>query len=172
MPSNEMDWGGLTLVVKDVKVGASAPGQSASATRNVVKHTTGATLLLTAEQSGGIIYLAKADGVTITFPATSVGLSYRFIVMTSVTSVGYKWSTSVQGTEFFDGSIISLGDAATAATVFTGNGTSHDNITMNGTTTGGLLGTELLVTCTAANKWTVSGQVVGSGTEVTPFATT
>jgi hypothetical protein len=137
-----------------------------------IRHTTGASLALTAAQSGAVVYLDKADGVAITLPASAVGLTYRFIVVTSVTSNAYKLSTAVQGTEFFDGTVNSLQDAAVASAVFTGDGTSHDNISMSGTTTGGLIGTDLMVTCTAANKWTTSGFLRASGTEATPFATT
>ena len=136
-----------------------------------IKHTTGATLALTAAQSGAKVFLAKADGVVVTLPATAVGLTYDFIVHTSVTSNAYKLSSSVQGTEFFDGTVNSSGDAAAASVVFTGDGTTHDNVSMNGTTTGGLIGTVLNVTCSAANLWTVSGWLVASGTEATPFAT-
>lgn len=141
---------------------------------NVIRHTTGATLTLTAAQSGGYVYLDKADGVTITLPATAIGLMYRFIVVTDVTSVGYKISTSVQNTEFFDGTYNSLDIDGTGVVgvVFAANGSTHDNMTMNGTTTGGLAGTELCMTCTAANKWTVSGFNRASGTVATAFATT
>lgn len=167
----EMDFGGLTLVCKNVKVGATSPGASGSGDQ-IVRHTTGATLSLTAAQSGGTIYLDKADGVVITLPAASVGLSYRFVVVTSVTSNAYKLSTATQGTEFFDGTINSLQDSAVASAVFSGDGSTTDNFSMNGTTTGGLVGTMIRVSCTVANKWTVDGFVRASGTEATPFSTT
>lgn len=137
----------------------------------VIRHTTGATRTLTAAESGATVYLDKADGVVITMPATAVGLSYDFVVVTSVTSNAYKLSSAVQGTEFFDGTYNSFQDAAVASAVFTGDGSTHDNFSMNGTTTGGLVGTQFNVTCTAANKWTVSGFVRASGTEATSFAT-
>jgi len=138
----------------------------------VIRHTTGATRTLTAADSGAQVYLDKADGVVITMPAAVVGLSFDFIVVTSVTSNAYKLSTATQGTEFFDGTINSLQDAAVASAVFTGDGSTHDNFSMNGTTTGGLVGTLLHVTCSKANTWTVSGFVRASGTEATPFSTT
>lgn len=137
----------------------------------VIRHTTGATRTLTAADSGAQVFLDKADGVVITMPAAVVGLSFDFIVVTSVTSNAYKLSTATQGTEFFDGTYNSLQDAAVASAVFTGDGTTHDNFSMNGSTTGGLVGTAIRVTCSAANKWTVSGSVRGSGTEATSFAT-
>lgn len=137
-----------------------------------IRHTTGATRTLTAPESGAVVFLDKADGVVVTLPAWAAGLTYKFVVVTSVTSNAYKLSTATQGTEFFDGSYQSLQDAAVASTMFTGDGSTHDNISMNGTTTGGLIGTELTVTATSSNKWTVSGQVRASGVEDTAFATT
>lgn len=137
----------------------------------MIRHTTGATRTLTAAESGAVVYLDKADGVTITLPAWAAGLMFRFFVVTSVTSNAYKLSTATQGTEFFDGTYSSLQDAAVASAVFTGDGSTHDNFSMNGSTTGGLVGTELMVVATSSNKWTVSGQVRGSGTEATSFAT-
>lgn len=206
--STQMDFANLTLVCKDLQVGATQPntqGTALSSTElslidgvtatsgvvaskavianasgfvpyvpTVVKHTTGATLALTAAQSGCCVYLSKADGVTVTLPASSVGLMYRFIVVTDVTSVGYKISTAVQGTEFFDGTYNSLDIDGTGVVgvVFAGNGTTHDNFNMSGTTTGGLAGTELLVVCTAANTWTISGFNRASGSVATSFSTT
>lgn len=139
-----------------------------------IKHTTGATRTLTAAESGAVIYLAKADGVVITLPAAALGLMYRFYVPVSVTSNAYKLSTATQGTEFFDGTYLShdIDGTGVVGVVFSGDGTTHDNYSMNGTTTGGLVGTELLVVCAAANLWTVSGHNRASGTVATSFSTT
>lgn len=134
---------------------------------------TAATLVLTAAQSGACIFLDKVDGIAVTLPASAVGLSYRFFVKTSVTSVGYKISSATQNTEFMNGTYNSfdIDGTGVVGVVFTGDGTTHDNFTMSGTTTGGLVGTELVFTCTAANLWTVSGFNRASGTVATAFAT-
>lgn len=139
-----------------------------------IKHTTGATRTLTAAESGAFVYLAKADGVVITLPAAALGLMYRFYVPVSVTSNAYKLSTATQGTEFFDGTYLShdIDGTGVVGVVFTGDGSTHDNYSMNGTTTGGLAGTELLVVCAAANLWTVSGHNRASGAVATSFSTT
>ena len=197
------DMGGITLVVKDLQVGATSPGTTGTSLSSTelgfldtvtassgvvaskavianssgqvphvavtVRHTTGNTRTLTAAESGATVFLDKADGVVITLPAWAAGLNYRFVVVTSVTSNAYKLSTATQGTEFFDGTINSLQDAAVASAVFSGNGSSNDNFSMNGTTTGGLVGTDIFVTATSTNKWTVTGFVRASGTEATPF---
>lgn len=170
-----IDLGGNTLYVDAIRVGATTAGNiSTGAASRVIRHTTGATRTLTAATSGSTVYLDKADGVTITLPAAVVGLSYRFKVITAVTSVGYKISTATQGTEFFDGSYFShdIDGTGIVGVVFTGNGSTHDNFNMSGTTTGGLEGTDLEVTCTVANKWTVSGHNRCSGAAATSFSTT
>lgn len=172
--STPVDMGGDDLIVNSISVGASGPGQTGTLSNSstVIRHTTGATRTLTSAQSGAMVYLDKADGVIITLPAATVGLAYTFTVVTSVTSNNYKISTATQGTEFFDGTINSLQDAAVASAVFSGDGSTTDNFIMNGTTTGGLIGTSVTFRCTAANKWTASGFVRASGTEATPFTTT
>jgi len=47
---------------------------------------------------------------------------------------------------------------------------ASDTITMNGTTTGGLVGSYVQVTDLAAGEYLVSAALVGSGTPATPFS--
>lgn len=164
-----IDLAGNDLIVQSVTTGATSTGATGGTT---IRHTTGATRTLTAAQSGSTVFLDKADGVVITLPTAVIGRRFRFNVITSVTSNAYKFSTAVQGTEFFDGTLNVLPDSGVASGVFSGNGSTHDNISMNGTDTGGLVGTDFMVTCTAANKWTAYGFYRASGTEATPFSTT
>ena len=49
-------------------------------------------------------------------------------------------------------------------------GATNDVISMNGTTSGGIAGSYLEVTAIATAQYLVSGNLVGSGTIVTPFA--
>lgn len=163
--------GGSTPIADTVTPGAVLGGR-----RNIVSHTTGATRTLTVDESGSLYLLNKADGVIITLPAASVaniGVWYEFFAKTAVTSNAYKWSTATQNTEFFDGTFVGMDEdgVVTSGQVFTGDGTTHDNISMNGTTTGGRQGTQFRLTCTALNKWTVTGLFGGNGTIATPFAT-
>lgn len=128
------------------------------------------TTVLTAAQSGSLVLWDAAAGFTITLPAPAVGLSFSFGVATSVTSSNHKLITDA-GTTFLYGGL-AMGEAAGTTTLTAlGNGTSHVAVTMNGTTTGGLIGTFFNVYCTSATKWVVEGLVAGSGTLATPFAT-
>jgi len=47
---------------------------------------------------------------------------------------------------------------------------ANDFINLNGTTTGGVAGSWVQIVAIAANKYMVSGNVIGSGTVATPFA--
>ena len=51
------------------------------------------------------------------------------------------------------------------------NGSTHIAATMNGTTTGGIIGSFLEFTCVTSTLWVVSGTVVASGTPATIFTT-
>jgi hypothetical protein len=131
----------------------------------------GATKTLLAEENGALLILDKVDGIVFTLPAPVVGMFFDFVVKASVTSNSYKIITNT-GTVLLEGQILSNDtDTAGAAVFFAANGTTHIAITMAGSTTGGLKGTKLRLTCISATQWMVEGVVNGSGTVATPFAT-
>jgi len=129
-----------------------------------------ATYAPTAAQSGTAFLLNRAAGTTVTLPSPVAGLKYTFVVTTSVTSNSYKIITSA-GTVFLQGTILvtKAADGTNLATF--GDGATHVAVTMNGTTTGGLIGTRLAFECVSATEWEVTGFDSGSGTIATPFAT-
>ena len=101
-------------------------------------------------------------------PSTSnnVGTSYTIFIETTASAVAIK----TDGTDKFVGSLLMVDtDTAGAATGYA-PGASNDVINFNGTTTGGIAGTQVTVTVLAANKYLVQGVVLGSGTVATPFA--
>lgn len=137
-----------------------------------VVDVTAATRTVTAAECGTTFLMNKADGIVFTLPACSVGLWYEFQANTSVTSNSYKISTATQGTEFFIGTLPLVVGGTADVEYFAANGTTIDNITMAGTTTGGLAGTRIRLECISSTLWTVSGFVAASGTPATPFTTT
>lgn len=179
---------GLDLIVNRIVTGATAARKGnvsiadsipagAISNKLAVVSTTAATATLTEAQSGTVFYLNRAAGIVYTLPVLSaamVGTYYDFVVGTVVTSNAYKWSTGTQGTEFFNGSFVGMDEdgTVTSGVIFTGDGATHDNISMNGTTTGGRFGTQFRIVCTSATTWTVQGLLGGNGTIATPFATT
>jgi hypothetical protein len=137
---------------------------------NVVSGS-GATVTLTAAQSGSTVLMDRAAGIVFTLPAATAGLSFTFYVTTAVTSNAYKFITSA-GTELLIGGLLSDDtDSSDALAMFNANGSTHIAVSMNGTTTGGLVGTRINVRCLSATKWFVEGTNYGSGTVATPFAT-
>lgn len=131
----------------------------------------GATRTLSVDESGSLIVLNRAAGIVVTLPLAVPGLVYDFAVTTSVTSNAYKVITGA-GTELLIGGYTNVDtDTSNAVAAFTGNGSTHVAVSMNGTTTGGLLGTTLRFTCLSTTRWVVEGTVQGSGVVATAFAT-
>ena len=127
----------------------------------------GATVTLTTQQSGSTCLFDRAAGIVYTLPPPQVGLWYDFVVVTTITSNNATVITDV-GTTFVQGSV-RIASSGTAGD-FQGNGTSHVKIQMNGTTTGGVLGTRIRVVCVTATQWQIDGSIQGSGVAATPFA--
>ena len=134
-----------------------------------VESGSGATVTLLASQSGSTFLFDRAAGITYTLPAPVVGLQYQFVVTTAVTSNADVIATDA-ATTFLQGVAYACIAAGTGGS-FLGNGTSHVKVSMNGTTTGGLVGSIIRVTCVTATQWNVEASLVGSGTLATPFST-
>lgn len=137
--------------------------------REVISVTANRTLL--AEESGALVLLGVASGATLTLPAPQVGMTFDVSVSVSRTSNSYKIITNA-ATVFLLGAYMA-GDAtiATSGDIFTGDGSTHVALTFDGDTKGGLVGGCLTFTCISATQWFVSGDVIGTGTMVTAFAT-
>lgn len=132
----------------------------------------GATVTLAADQCGATVLLDRAAGIVFTLPAPSAGCRFSFYTPTTVTSNNYKLSTATQGTDFFVGGYTNVDtDTSNAVAAFTCDGATHDNFTMNGTTTGGIKGTVITVTAISTTLWSVEGMNLGSGTVATACAT-
>jgi hypothetical protein len=128
----------------------------------------GATVTLTAAQSGSTILFDRAAGIVYTLPAPALGLNFSFLVTTAITSNSAKVITDA-GTTLLLGSVWEAVAAGTGTQFFSAPTTSIA-VTQNGTTTGGLIGSALYLTCVDATHWMVDGTLVASGTIATPFA--
>lgn len=138
--------------------------------REVIQ-SVGATRTLLAEESGALCLFDRAAGVVYTLPAPVEGMTFDFTCSVAVTSNAYKVITN-SASVFLLGSVMS-GNLTVAASgdVFQGNGTTHVAISMNGTDTGGLIGGRIRFVAISSTQWVVSGDIVGSGTNADPFAT-
>ena len=129
----------------------------------------GATVTLTAAQSGTTCLFDRAAGIVYTLPAPAAGLKFRFITTVAVTLNANTVVTDA-ATTFLLGAA-QVGIAAGTGSLFIADGTSHIKVTSNGSTTGGLKGSIYDVECVDGTHWNVSGQLIGSGTVATPFST-
>jgi hypothetical protein len=117
--------------------------------------------------NGPIITLDRAAGVTVTLPAsTGKGDVYEIAVGTTITSN----SGIIQVANSSDVMLGALAIATDIAGVTVPTTATSDTITMNGSTTGGVLGSYVKLVDIAANKWLVSGSLVSTGAEATPFS--
>jgi hypothetical protein len=156
---------GNIVLNRNVTFGGTRSGGTAA-----IISGSGATVTLTAAQSGSLILMDRAAGIVFTLPAPAVGLQFSFYVPVSVTSNNYKVITDA-GTTLLVGSLVNVKTDLT--TLFSiGNGSTHISVLMNGTTTGGLIGTYLRFTCVSSTLWSVDGSNLASGTIATPFSAT
>ena len=134
---------------------------------------TAALTLNAADHAGRLMRWNVAAGVTITLPAaTGTGNRYRFCVNTTVTSAQDR--IAVTGNDTFFGSILVHTDAdcvADSVVSFT-SASGNNQITLNGSTQGGIAGDYLEVIDIALDRWlVVNAAVSATGTEATQFAT-
>jgi hypothetical protein len=96
----------------------------------------------------------------------------QFEVGVSVSRTSNSYKIICASGDFLLGSYMA-GDAtiATSGDVFTGDGSTHLALTFDGDTKGGLIGGLLTFTAISSTQWYVSGDVVGTGTMATAFAT-
>lgn len=134
------------------------------------KVLTGATTL-TAKDSGALCLFNTAAGYTFTLPAPVIGLYFDFLVTVTITSSAAKIITDA-GTTFMVGTIVNVdGDTSDALVGFSANGSTHVAISMNGSTTGAILGTRVRLECITSTLWAITGTVRATGSVATPFAT-
>lgn len=170
MPTGPSIGGAFDPLADYVLSGALAVTGTLAAKAKVISGQ-GATRTLTAAESGSVCLFDRAAGIVYTLPAPSVGLYYDFLVSTSITSNAAKVITSA-ATIFLIGSLVNIDtDSTNAVAAWTGDNSTLIAISMNGTTSGGLIGTCFRCTCVTSLLWMVTGIDQGSGTVVTPFAT-
>ena len=149
-----------------------------------------ASTTLSPEAHGGRIIAvggSLAAALTLTLPAINVstnsitsgpgqdpntanneGVTYTIWVPTTISTISLKIGTN--GTDKFVGSLLSVDTDSSGAVVGFTAGASNDFINLNGGTTGGVAGTWIQIVAIAANKYLVTGVILGTGTVATPFA--
>ena len=135
-------------------------------------NATAATLTVTnATHAGRIVTLNRAAGIAVTLPvATGTGARFTFFVGTTITSNTTTIKVpDANGT--MRGNAIVLQDGGDTMVGFEA-GSTADTITLNGTTTGGLLGDIIELVDVGTDLWMVRCTLAATGTEATPFSAT
>ncbi len=139
-----------------------------AATRLVA--TTGTTIAVSAAaHAGRILVLNSTATVSVTLPAaTGTGNVYTIVVGTTgstgskIIQVGGATTDIIQG-----GSIASTTESTTLGFV---TSATSDTVTLNNTTSGGLVGTTVTLIDIASGVFTVQVINLGTGHPATPFA--
>lgn len=164
-----------TLAVTGV-ITATA-GVSGPVTGSAPVNAAAATLAVTAAaHAGRVITLNRALGVAVTLPAaTGTGSVYRFMVNTSASGGSYTIAVA-NATDYFRGLNFVFSDNAAQAAIAWGTtntgtaATESDTITLNGTTTGGLIGDYIEIIDVATATFLVRVFTKATGVEATPFS--
>lgn len=96
----------------------------------------------------------------------NLGATYRVFVETTASALAIQ----TNGTDKFVGSIMMVDTDSSGAVSGYAPASSNDVINLNGTTTGGIAGSWIEITAVDANKYFVTGILLGSGSVATPFA--
>lgn len=127
---------------------------------------TAATTLSRNRHSGAIVNVNSTTGRAITLPAaTGTGDVYTLFYVATVSSGSH--TVVVTGSDVIIGGVGLSTDIGGTAMIA---GSTTATITMNGSTTGGVVGTWLQFTDAITGKWLLDGFVCCTGTEATPFS--
>lgn len=144
-------------------------GTNATGTLTPVLDVVTATVALTAADTGSIVYFDRTAGVVATLPSQPPeGTNYTFETLVAATTGPYTINTNGAGLDQLGG-FMYMKETATIDVLFTVV-PPMTQISLNGTTTGGLIGTSFKLTHDGVDTWSVSGYTTGSGVTVTPFS--
>ena len=137
----------------------------------LVSATDASLTVTSAAHSGRTVLLDRAAGQAVTLPAaTGSGNSYKFFVLTTITS-NTTTIKVVDATDVMAGVAIVANDTDASASIFE-TAADRDTITFDGSTTGGILGATVELQDVATNLWSVRVVGAATGTEATPFSAT
>ncbi len=148
--------------------GAAIPGSSAPV--SVAAGTTTLTLMA-ALHAGKVVLVQPSGGLAITPPAaTGTGNVYRIVVGTTVAGGNLTVDAKAgNASDVFAGSCIGVLSGGVTTTTYP-TAANSNLITMSGTTTGGVAGTEIVMTDVATNLWIVRILNLQTSTGATPFS--
>jgi len=125
--------------------------------------------LTAASHAGRTMLLDVASGATVTLPAaTGTGNIYKFFVKTTITSNDYIIQVA-SADDTMAGVAMVANDGGATASIFETVAAS-DTITLDGSTTGGILGGQIELQDVASGVFSVVIRQAATGSEATPFS--
>ena len=129
----------------------------------------GATRTINDSESGSVFLMDRYAGTKFTLPTGVPGQQLTFL--TNVTSNTYSIVTNIgTSTPVIIGALPIFAEGITGSMFVAAGGSALVRIVMNGTTTGGVQGSKIVLTNLSSGTWFVSGTLMGSGTLATPFS--
>ena len=127
-----------------------------------------ASRTLTANDSGKVLVLSVAGGLTVTLPSAAPGLNFKFVVGTTFTTAGLINTAATD--ELYVGQL-NIVDPATAGDMnsFSADVSNDDTIDLGSIEQGWLVGGWFNLVAISDTRWHVEGQLVGDATLATPF---
>jgi hypothetical protein len=127
---------------------------------------TAATTLSRNRHAGAVVNVNNTTGFAVTLPAaTGTGDVYTLFYVATVSSGNHTVVRA--GSDVIIGGVGLSTDIAGTAMIA---GSTTATITMNGSTTGGVVGSWLQFTDASSGKWLLNGFLCCTGTEATPFS--
>ena len=173
---NDTSNGNITITAQGTGIVAIEPQVTLTGSFLPAIHTFAATdAITTIEHAGRTLLLGEVGGnalVTLTLPdATGSGATYKFIV--SVANTSNYVIVAPDASNTIGGIMLYLDEDGTAVTAFP-TVAATDTITLNGGTTGGIIGDYLELVDIATDKWHVRGtmRVSAGANPATPFSAT
>jgi len=161
----------VTLSINSTAITATAAeiNRAADVSARIV-NTTATTLSITeASHDGKIVTINSASPIAVTLPAASgSGAKFEFIIGTVATATPHTIKVAnttdvMAGVALVAATTTILGWATTA---------TDDTISLDGTTTGGIVGDRIEITDVASGVFAVQMFIAETGTEATPFSAT
>jgi len=147
--------------------GATGPAGPSGGLPDVLIGTT-ANITLSADDTGGILYPNRSEGIVYTLPdQPAAGTNYTIEPKATAGAGPYVINAGVAGLDVIDGFVYMKVAGAPEVQYLATNATQ---ISMNGTTTGGIIGTSFKLVYDGVDTWQVSGYMFGSGAIATPFS--
>jgi hypothetical protein len=134
--------------------------------------TTATTLTITQATHGNkTVTISSAAPLAITLPqATGTGTKYRFVLTVAATGTQHTIKVA-NATDVMAGYVFAL-TTASANVIGYGTTATSDTITLNGTTTGGVAGSQWEIEDVKTGIFRVMGFDAPTGTTATPFSAT